>query len=169
MPRLLGEKVRRLRLQHQMTQVELAQKLGDVSQSHIANIETTKDPPSLGLIVRIAQLLNASTDYLLRDTIPVEGIAPFLTAPPQNDEASTASFGAQLRTLRLQRQLSQRDLARHLGLASRTYVGGLEADRGKLPSLELAVRIADFFGVTTDDLLRGVLPAATRSTPAQAE
>jgi len=159
MPQLLGEKMRRLRLQHQMTQQELAQKLGDVSQSHIANIEATKDPASLSLVVRIAQCLNASTDYLLRDTIPVE--ASTLSPANSTFDEQMMSFGARLRALRLQHQLSQRDLARTLGLASRAYIGGLESDQGKLPSLELVVRMADLFGVTTDDLLRGVMPSPT--------
>jgi transcriptional regulator with XRE-family HTH domain len=144
-----------------MTQQELAQKLGDVSQSHIANIEATKDPASLILIVRIAQLLVASTDYLLRDTIPLEDSAPLPAMPTSYDQLTP--FGARLRALRLQHHLSQRDLARTLGLASRAYIGGLESDRGKLPSLELVVRMADLFGVTTDDLLRGVIPPATSS------
>jgi transcriptional regulator with XRE-family HTH domain len=161
MPQLLGEKMRRLRLQHQITQQELAQKLGDVSQSHIANIEASKDPASLSLVVRIAQFLNASTDYLLRDTIPVA--ASTLPLPGSTPDEAMVSFGARLRALRLQQQLSQRDLARTLGLASRAYIGGLEADRGKLPSLGLAVRLADLFGVTTDDLLRGVMPASASS------
>jgi transcriptional regulator with XRE-family HTH domain len=82
---------------------------------------------------------------------------------PTSDDQIT-SFGNRLRALRLQHQLSQRDLARTLRLASRAYIGGLEADRGKLPSLELVVRMADLFGVTTDDLLRDAIPPSTSST-----
>jgi transcriptional regulator with XRE-family HTH domain len=163
MPRLIGEKLHYLRLQQGLTQVDLARQLGLASHSHVAKVEAGEDTVSLSLVIRIARLLSVSTDYLLRDALPVENPVAFSVSVPSNDQA--LSFGAQLQTLRLQRQLSQRDLARQLGLASHTYVGGLEADRGKLPSLELTVRIADFFGVTTDTLLSGALPPATRATP----
>jgi transcriptional regulator with XRE-family HTH domain len=145
-----------------MTQGELAQKIGLASHSHIAKIEANQDPVSLNLVIRIAQLLDISTDYLLRDTIPLD--APTQHAiSVERDSRVTAGFGTRLKALRLRHQLSQGALARQLGLASRAYIGGLEADRGKLPSLELIVRMADLFGVTTDDLLRGVMPSPTSS------
>jgi transcriptional regulator with XRE-family HTH domain len=160
MSRLFGEKLKHLRHQRSMTQVEIARQIGLESHSHIAKLEGG-EAPSLSTVLRIARLLNASTDYLLRDTIPIEAPIPPLTSPTSDDQIT--SFGNRLRALRLQHQLSQRDLARTLGLASRAYIGGLESDRGKLPSLELAVRMADLFGITTDDLLRGVMPSSASS------
>jgi transcriptional regulator with XRE-family HTH domain len=155
MPRLIGEKLRHLRLQKGLTQVDLARQIGLASHSHVAKVEAGKDTVSLSLVMRIARLLGVSTDYLLRDALPIENPLAFSASVRSNNEAQ--SFASQLRRLRVQRQLSQRALARQLGLASPTYIGILEADRGKLPSLELVVRIADFFGITTDDLLRGAL------------
>lgn len=32
----------------------------------------SRDAPSLGIVIAIARLFNISTDYLLRDTLPVE-------------------------------------------------------------------------------------------------
>ncbi len=92
-----------------------------------------------------------------------------LPVPLRPSHEAMIPFGVRLRALRLQHQLSQRDLARTLGLASRAYIGGLESDRGKLPSLELVVRMADLFGVTTDDLLRGVIPLSANSTDPEDE
>jgi DNA-binding XRE family transcriptional regulator len=109
-------------------------------------------------VIRAAEVLNVSTDYLLRDTIPIESA---VQPPVMAQAVDQLSFGKRLRMLRLQHHLSQRDIARLLGLASRAYIGGLETDRGKLPSLELVVRIADLFGIRTDDLLRGALPPVT--------
>lgn len=164
MPRLLGEKLRRLRRQHKMTQAELAQKLGLLSQSHIAKIEADDDTASLSLVVHVTQLLNISTDYLLRDDIPVESTARTVLLTYAG--GSEATFGARLRFLRLQNHLTQRQLAQRLGLASRAYIGGLEASQGKLPSMDLIVRIADLFEVTTDALLIGpLLPAPTDAEP----
>jgi DNA-binding XRE family transcriptional regulator len=50
------------------------------------------------------------------------------------------------------RGLSKSALARELGLAAHTFIGLLESGR-KEPSAAFAVRLADFFGVTTDYLL----------------
>lgn len=71
MPQLLGEKVRFLRAQRQITQVELAQRLGLARQGYISNIEAGRKVPSLDVLVQIADLFGVTTDYLLRDAIPV--------------------------------------------------------------------------------------------------
>ena len=62
-------------------------------------------------------------------------------------------FGEKLRALRKQRKLTMRDLAKALGFATHGYLGDLESGRAK-PSLELALKIADFFGVAVDNLAR---------------
>jgi transcriptional regulator with XRE-family HTH domain len=72
MPRLLGEKLRYLRTQSQMTQMALAQSLGLAQQGYISNLEAGRKMPSLDLVIQIADLFGVTADYLLRDTIPVE-------------------------------------------------------------------------------------------------
>lgn len=62
-------------------------------------------------------------------------------------------FGEKLSTLRKQRGLTMRELAKTLGFATHGYIGDLESGRAK-PSLELALKIADFFGVSVDQLAR---------------
>ena len=62
-------------------------------------------------------------------------------------------FGEKLRTLRQRRGLTLRELATVLGFRSHGFVGDLESGR-KHPSLELAIQIADFFGVSLDQLAR---------------
>jgi transcriptional regulator with XRE-family HTH domain len=64
-----------------------------------------------------------------------------------------ARFGEKLRLLRHQRGMTLRELADALGFRSHGFVGDLESGR-KYPSLDLAVRIADFFGVPLDRLAR---------------
>jgi len=73
-------------------------------------------------------------------------------------------FGEKLRYLRLQRLLSQAELARQLHQITQSYLSYLEAGR-KSPSLESVLMIADFFGVTTDYLLRDTI---TPENPQQA-
>jgi len=65
-------------------------------------------------------------------------------------------FGEKLRTLRGRRGLTMRELADALGFRSHGYIGDLESGR-KHPSLDLAVKIADFFDVSLDQLARDEL------------
>jgi len=151
MPTLFGDKLRHLRHLRGITQLELAQQLGLEAQSHIAKLEHGF-APSLDVVVRVAQRLGISIDYLLRDTIPVDSATRLLSEPIPALGLQPVSLGTRLRNLRLQHQLSQADLVHQLGLTARSYISNLEAGR-KAPSIEIIVQIADLFGVTTDDLL----------------
>lgn len=53
-----------LRLKENMTQVQLAQKLG-VTKSVISAYETGLHLPSYNILIHIAKIYNVSTDYLL--------------------------------------------------------------------------------------------------------
>ena len=153
MPLLFGEKLRRTRHMKGLTQVELAHQVSLASHGHITNLETSRDVPSLELAIRVARILGVTTDYLLRDTIPVEDVPAAIDAPSTSAPGYPNQFGAKLRALRQQQHWGQTDLARRLGLARRGYISNLEAGR-KAPSIDLVVHIADLFGVTTDALLR---------------
>jgi transcriptional regulator with XRE-family HTH domain len=160
MPHLLGTKLRYLRHQHDTTQVELARRLSLASYTHITKLEASQDAPSLGLVLRIAGVFGVTSDYLLRDTMPVEEIAASVSEP-ESDPASPAQlFGSKLHALRRQHNLTQVVLASQLGLASRAYISNLETGR-KAPSLDLVVQIADLFGVTIDYLLRDAIPVGS--------
>ena len=60
----LGNKIKTLRLQNNMTQLELAQKLS-VSKSMVCAYENGFRRPSFESLIRIANLFNVTTDYLL--------------------------------------------------------------------------------------------------------
>lgn len=62
-------------------------------------------------------------------------------------------FGEKLRTLRQRHGMTMRELADRLGLVTHGYLGDLESGR-RQPSLELALKIADVFGVSVDQLAR---------------
>lgn len=62
-------------------------------------------------------------------------------------------FGHKLKTLRLQRGLSLRRLASDLGLATHSHLDRVERGLSQ-PSPALILRIAEYFGVTTDDLMQ---------------
>lgn len=65
-------------------------------------------------------------------------------------------FGDKLRLLRQRRGLTMRELADALGFKSHGFIGDLESGRTHR-SLELAVTIADYFGVSVDQLARDEL------------
>lgn len=62
-------------------------------------------------------------------------------------------FGEKLRTLRQRNGMTMRDLAERLGLSTHGYIGDLENGR-RQPSLELALKVAELFRVTVDQLAR---------------
>jgi transcriptional regulator with XRE-family HTH domain len=62
-------------------------------------------------------------------------------------------FGEKLRTLRQRRGLTLRQLAASFDMKSYSHIADMESGRN-LPSVELLVKIADYFQVTTDQLLR---------------
>lgn len=59
-----GNTLKTLRLKENMTQAQLAQKLG-LTKSVISAYETGLRLPSYDILIHIAQIYNVSTDYLL--------------------------------------------------------------------------------------------------------
>lgn len=59
-----AERLKELRKQAHLTQVELAKLLG-IGQSSYADWERGKKKPTQGNLVKIAQILNVSVDYLV--------------------------------------------------------------------------------------------------------
>ena len=60
----LNENIRRLRLQHGLNQVMLAEKM-NVTKQCISNWENDNILPSIEALVRLADLFGVSTDFLL--------------------------------------------------------------------------------------------------------
>ena len=61
---MFHERVRALRQARNMSQVELAKRLGVTKQS-VSNWENDNIQPSIEMLMRIAEVLDVSTDYLL--------------------------------------------------------------------------------------------------------
>jgi transcriptional regulator with XRE-family HTH domain len=70
--RLFAAKLRQLRVQHQLTQIDLMQRIPPYTQAHISQLERGYSEPSIELSLDLARLFQVSTDYLLLDSIPVE-------------------------------------------------------------------------------------------------
>jgi transcriptional regulator with XRE-family HTH domain len=159
-----GNKLRYLRRHHKLTQADLARWLVLVSQSHISYLESHRKAPSLELVLRVAEVFGTTTDYLLRDSIPVE-LETLPEAHPttsETQEPQVRLLGAKLHALRRQRGWTQWDVAQRLPSITQAHISFLEAGR-KAPSLDLVLHLAGIFGVTTDYLLRDNLPIADSS------
>ena len=76
---MLNQRIREVRQARGMSQVELAGLLGVTKQS-VSNWENDNIQPSIEMLVKLAQTLSVSADYLLglegRQTIDVSGLSP---------------------------------------------------------------------------------------------
>lgn len=73
-----------------------------------------------------------------------------------NNPRGIQRFGEKLRTLRVQHNMTLKELANELGLTAHGYISELEAGK-KVPTAELVLNVARLFEVTTDELLRDEL------------
>ncbi len=75
---MLNEKIKKLRISYNMSQVDLAKRLG-VSKQCVSNWENDNVQPSIEMLIKIAKFFNVSTDYLLdldeKDLINVRGLS----------------------------------------------------------------------------------------------
>ena len=65
-------------------------------------------------------------------------------------------FGEKLRSLRKQHGMTIKDLARVTGYATHSHISEMETGKKK-PLLEFAVKVADLFNVSIDQLVRDEL------------
>jgi transcriptional regulator with XRE-family HTH domain len=62
-------------------------------------------------------------------------------------------FGEKIKALRTRRGTTLKELAAALGLSAHGYISELEGGK-KTPTVELVIKIAEFFNVSTDELLK---------------
>ena len=62
-------------------------------------------------------------------------------------------FGKKLHYLRLRYSLTLQELAYRLGHSAHGYISELESGK-KVPTVELVLKVADLFEVSTDELIR---------------
>ena len=74
---MLSKRIFELRLSYNWTQVQLAQKLG-VTKQTVSNWENDNIQPSIDMLIKISNIFNVSTDYLLgltpTNSINVDGL-----------------------------------------------------------------------------------------------
>jgi transcriptional regulator with XRE-family HTH domain len=74
MSKTLGERIRELRDEQDMSLREFAKKLGDISPAHVSDIENNRRNPSEDLLRKMAHVLNVPFEELqkLDARVPVE-------------------------------------------------------------------------------------------------
>lgn len=75
---MLGEQIKKLRMNKGISQVQLADKLNVTKQS-VSNWENEYIMPSVDMLIKIANFFNVSTDYLLglseKHTLNTDGLS----------------------------------------------------------------------------------------------
>ena len=61
---MFGERIKKLRTAHNLSQVQLADEL-NVSKQTVSNWENNNILPSIEMLLKISRFFSASTDYLL--------------------------------------------------------------------------------------------------------
>lgn len=61
---MLKDRIKKLRLQNEMTQVQLAEIVGVTKQS-VSNWENDNIQPSIDMLIKLSKYFSVSTDYLL--------------------------------------------------------------------------------------------------------
>ncbi|KAB8333543.1 helix-turn-helix transcriptional regulator [Scytonema tolypothrichoides VB-61278] len=163
---LFPAKLRALREPH-LSQSELAEHLGLTDRSHIAHIETEtrlgRDAASLLVCIKIARLFDVSTDWLLRDTISVLPLPPFQIIKLPVNGVNIAHFADRLRYQCKRRNWTTTDLLTALSrqpdtaTVTRRTLNYLQRGE-RLPSIRLAVILADVFELPLDYLLDERIP-----------
>ena len=67
-----GEKLRKLRRQHDMTMKELADALEFTSHGSVGDLESGRNKPSVEVALKISRLFNVSLDQLLKDELDLD-------------------------------------------------------------------------------------------------
>lgn len=83
---MLGEKIARIRKQRGMTQEQMAAKIG-ISASYLSRIENDGREISVGLLVRIAEVMNIPVSYFLESHVSynLTGMQQTVTLPVVNE------------------------------------------------------------------------------------
>ena len=135
---ILGENIRRERVIRNMTQAELAQKIG-TSQMMVSRFEKGKDSPSVWRCYGIAKVLDTTVERLLT------GIDPHVQ-PIRSEEAIV--FGSWLKECRERRNMTLDDVAKIVRYPP-GYIRYIETD-GDMPDRELHEALIALFGDPSD-------------------
>lgn len=130
-----GQNIKNLRERKGLTQQELAVRV-DVAQATVANWESGRREPDINILIRIAKLFNVTLDELVMKEL----------TPP------IPMYARNLAYLRRKHGMTQADVANLLGVSKAT---SCKYENGDVePNVEQLIKLADFFGVTMDQIIK---------------
>lgn len=132
----LAENMRFLRTQKGLNQRQFADELG-VSGAAVAMWETGKREPELSMLIVIAEFYGVTLDELVLKEMK----------PPMPLYASNLAY------LRKKHNMTQQDVAELIGLKDKSSISLIEDGKTE-PSISQFSKLADFFGVTIDQLVK---------------
>lgn len=132
----LGQAIRDNRKRLNMTQAELAARLG-VSQETIANYEAGRRDPSIDIVAAMAHVFGLAVDDLVRG--------------PSDIPERESSFSERLENLIRKKGITANKMLTDLGLSRNSIVDWRK--RGNIPCAEVVADIAEYFGVSIEYLL----------------
>lgn len=136
---MLGDKLRKLRTDNQLTQKEFAQIFG-LSDARYSQYETGRRTPDLETLASFAKYYGVSLDY-------ITGFSDLIAS----NATTSKVFCKRLRQLRREYNMTQADLGDKLGVG-KTTISNYET--GNIcPDSENILKLSKIFEVTTDYLL----------------
>lgn len=132
----LAQNLKSLRKQRFINQNDLAEALG-VKRSTVGNWEVSKREPDLSVLVRIAEYFGVTLDELVLKDL----------RPPRT------RYSENLRYLREKHNMTQEDMAGLLGYKGKHGYSMIENGKSGI-SIENLEKLADFFGVTLNQLVK---------------
>lgn len=134
---MLGERLERLRVEHGLSQDQLAEAVG-LTRAAVSHYEKGRRRPDFDTVRKLADFFRVSTDYLLG-----------LTDQPSPQEGSKIEvFARRLRESRIKKGMEIRELAERLKL-SESYLSGLEENPLRYPGVTTLNRLAEMLDVTS--------------------
>lgn len=132
------ENLKYLRKKANMTQQQVADILG-ITQQAYANYESNKREPDRQMLIKLAQIFEVSTDFLL-------GIEDACVGFEYESITKTAEL---LKELRQSKRLSKYDIAHILGITEYTYE---QLELGSAPISEMQIAtLCKFYEISEDD------------------
>ncbi len=132
----LAENLKYLREQRGFNQKELSDALG-MSRAAIGNWEKQHRIPDIETIIKMAQFFDVTLDdFILKELRP-----------------PTPLYAKNLRYLRAKHEMTQENMADLLGYRGKQGYGAVETGKTRA-SVEDLEKLADFFGVTMDQLIK---------------
>lgn len=132
----LAQNLKYLRERKGLSQREFSAHLG-LSRAMVGNWETGERKPEIEMIIRLAEYFGVTLDDLvLRDLKP-----------------PIPKYVGNIRYLRLSHGITQQQMVKLLELKNKSSLSFIEAGKSEI-SVENLEKLADFFGVTLDELVK---------------